>query len=143
MRRGRRNVIRLPVGLLLASVTAGCGILDPTVCTLEARPAIQMDVLDSISGSPVRGHVRIFARDGSQTFEFDSQDIVLPPTADPDTIVFGPFYLAHERPGTYEVTVEAPGYRLWQRTSVRVRDGECHVQMAELTAQLQRDQTGQ
>ena len=137
MRRGRRNAYRLSLGLLLASVTAGCGILDPTVCTTEARPAIRVEVLDSISGSPVRGHVRVVARDGSQMFEFDSQDIVLPPTADPDTVVFGPFYLAHERAGTYDVAVEAQGYRLWQATSVRVRNGECHVQTAELTALLQ------
>jgi hypothetical protein len=52
-------------------------------------------------------------------------------------MVFGPFHLAHEQSGTYEVTVEAQGYSLWQRTGVRVRDGECHVQTAELTARLQ------
>ena len=139
MRTGRRNVYRVTVGLLLASMMAGCGILDPTVCTTEARPAIQVDVLDSISGSPVRGPIRVVASDGSEMFEFDSQDIVLSPTADPDTVVFGPFYLAHERPGTYDVAVEAQGYRMWQRTGVRVRDGECHVQTADLMALLQPD----
>lgn len=136
MARGKRNTRRATLGLL-TSLTAGCGIFDPTVCTLEARPAIQVEVMDSISGEPVRGPVRVVARDGSATYEFDSQHVFLPPMADPDTVVFGPFYLAHEQPGTYEVTVEAQGYRLWQRIGVRVREGECHVQTAELTALLQ------
>jgi hypothetical protein len=61
-----------------------------------------VEVLDSESGEPVRGLVRIVARDGSMAYEFDSQDVSLPPTADPGTVVFGPFYLAHERPGTYK-----------------------------------------
>ena len=137
MSTGRRSVHRLMPALLLASLTAGCGILDPTVCTTEAVPAIRVVVLDSISGEPVRGPVRIVALDGAMSFELDSQDVVVPPPEDPDTVVFGPFYLASERPGTYDVTVEAPGYGPWQRAGVRVRAGECHVRTAELTALLQ------
>ena len=137
MSTGRRNVHRLMPALLMASLTAGCGILDPTVCTTEAVPAIRVEVVDSISGEPVRGPVRIVALDGSMSFELDSQDVFVPPTVDPDTVVFGPFYLASERPGTYDVTVEAQGYGPWQRASVRVRAGECHVRTAELTALLQ------
>lgn len=132
-----RTLYKLTFSLVVASVTAGCGIIDPIVCTTEARPAIRIEVLDSISGEPVRGPVRIVAHDGSVAWEFDSQDVFLPPTADPDTVVFGPFHLAHERPGTYEVTVETESYRLWQRTGVRVHDGECHVETADLTARLQ------
>lgn len=135
---GRRNLERLMSGLVLASLTAGCGIFDPTVCTTEAVPGIRVDVLDSISGAPVRGHVRIVASDGSETFEFDSQaDAVLPPGTDPDTMVFSPVFLGFERAGTYEVTAAAEGYRPWQRTGVRVRRGECHVRTAEVAALLQ------
>jgi hypothetical protein len=131
------TVSRLTLGLVLACVTAGCGILDPTVCTADARPGIQVALLDSISGAPVRGPVRVVVRDGSVTEEFDSQDVPLPAGADPDSVVFGPIFMAYERPGLYEVTVEAPNYRLWQVTDLRVRADECHVQTAELTALLQ------
>lgn len=133
-----RNILRAMSGLLAASLAAGCGILDPTVCTMEAVAGIRVELLDSISGEPVRGHVRVVAREGSETFEFDSQvhvDWLV--NVDPDTVVFSPVELAYERRGTYDVTAEADGYRLWQRTGVRVRAGECHVQTAELTALLQ------
>lgn len=135
---GRRNLERLMSGLVLASLTAGCGILDPTVCTTEAVPGIRVEVLDSISGAPVRGHLRVVARDGSETSAFDSQvDAVLQPGMDPDTMVFSPVSLAYERAGTYALTAEAEGYRPWQRTGVRVHRGECHVQTVEVTARLQ------
>lgn len=134
----RRKLERLMLAFALASLTAGCGLLDPTVCTTEAVPGIRVEVLDSITGAPVRGHLRIVARDGSETFEFDSRtEVVLPPGIDPDTLVFSPVFLAYEQAGTYDVTADAEGYRPWQRTDVRVRRGECHVQTAEVTALLQ------
>lgn len=132
-----RTVCRLTLGLLLPLVTAGCGILGPSVCTLDVRPAIRVEVLDSISGDPVRGTMQIVARGGSATFEVDPNQFFFPPGVDPDTIAFGPFHLAQERAGTYSVAVEAEGYRPWQRDAVRVRDDACHVRTVELTARLQ------
>jgi hypothetical protein len=41
--------------------------------------------------------------------------------------------------GRYAVAVEAPGYRAWARSDIRVRAGECGPEMEEVTARLQRD----
>jgi hypothetical protein len=101
------------------------------------RPAIRVAAVDAVSGDSVRGEVRVLAQDGAALFELDTEDIVLDPSVDRRTVAFGPFDLAHERPGVYEVSVEAPGYQLWQLSDLRVRDGECHVRTAELTALLQ------
>lgn len=40
--------------------------------------------------------------------------------------------------GRYSVVVEAPGYRPWARSDIRVRRGECGPEMEEVTARLQR-----
>jgi hypothetical protein len=45
---------------------------------------------------------------------------------------------ALERPGTYTVTVDKPGYQQWKQERVRVRDGSCHVQTVTLQANLVR-----
>ena len=43
---------------------------------------------------------------------------------------------AWEQPGTYEVTVEKPGFEPWVRSDVRVEPGECHVIPVRLEALL-------
>jgi hypothetical protein len=55
-----------------------------------------------------------------------------------DGLPDGTYPLAYEKPGTYEVTVQQTGYRLWTRTNVQVTRDECHVQTVSLTALLQR-----
>ena len=112
-------------GFLLLAVAAvtSCGILTgPRVCTDEAVAGIRVDVRDSVTNAPITEGVRVIAR--TETFADTAQ---------------GPFYaLAFEQPGTYEVTAEAEGYRLWSRSGVRVTRGECHVRTVSLTARLQR-----
>ncbi len=46
---------------------------------------------------------------------------------------------AMERPGSYSITVEAPGYVAWTRENVRVvRSGACdYLQPVTLTSELQ------
>jgi hypothetical protein len=39
--------------------------------------------------------------------------------------------------GRYSVAVEAPGYRPWARSDIRVRPGECGPEMEPVTARLQ------
>ncbi|MBW3571165.1 MAG: carboxypeptidase-like regulatory domain-containing protein [Gemmatimonadetes bacterium] len=41
--------------------------------------------------------------------------------------------------GRYTVAVEAPGYRAWARSDIRVRAGECGPEMREVTARMQRE----
>lgn len=53
--RGGRAIAVLAIALAMA----GCDILVPQACTLILAPAISVEVLDSISGEPVRPcHVR-------------------------------------------------------------------------------------
>lgn len=104
----------------------GCNLF-PGACTTEAAPAVSVDVRDPDTNEPAGRGARIIVRDGefADTADFtDSYD--------------GPYGLAHERAGTYTVTVEQQGYRLWSQSEVRATRGECHVRTASLTARLQR-----
>ena len=45
---------------------------------------------------------------------------------------------APERPGTYDILVEAPGYTPWVRSDVRVTADRCHVRPVSFVARLRR-----
>ena len=51
----------------------------------------------------------------------------------------GVFLGAVERPGSYSIAVEAPGYARWTRENVRViRSGSCeYLQQVSLSSELQ------
>jgi hypothetical protein len=95
-------------------------------CSADARPAVSVDVRDSITGAPAGRGARIVARDG------DFADTARYPSE-----YEGPYGLARERAGTYTVTVEQAGYRPWSRGGVRVTRDECHVRTVLLPARLQ------
>ena len=118
-----RHLVR--AGMIVAGLPAlaACGLFTgPRVCTDEARPGIRVIVLDSLTGAPITDGVRVIARSG--TFA--------------DTSEAGFHAVAFEQAGTFDVTVEKDGYRLWSRDDVRVQRDECHVRTVELTARLQR-----
>ncbi|MFN2420581.1 MAG: carboxypeptidase-like regulatory domain-containing protein [Gemmatimonadota bacterium] len=109
--------------VILVIVALACnGTRTDVACTLEARAGINVTVVDSLSGREVAGsgiaNEEAFA-DTLESFEPGQ--------------LFGVF----ERPGTYDVTVTAPGYRPWRVTGVTVRADECHVIPERLTARLQ------
>lgn len=108
-------------GLLLL---AGCGVTGFTdvVCTAEAVPAVEVTVVDSVTGEAVLDPL-VWVRDG--TFQ------------DTLEVYDGTAYGAYERTGTYEVHVEHDDYAPWVRTGVTVTEDECHVITQELTARLQ------
>ena len=108
--------------VLGTTLIAACDLLGPRVCNTIALPAISLDVRDSVTDATITEGFRAIARDG--TFA--------------DTALFPPPQLAHERAGTYTVTVEKEGYQTWSRTGIRVRDGECHVRTVDLVARLKR-----
>jgi hypothetical protein len=120
-----RNVLVVFAGV---AVLAGCNLITGPTCSLEARPALTVDVRDSTTNAPAGRGARIIARDGAFA------DTVLVPTDDAELF---PYPLAHERAGTYTVTVERDGYRPWSRSGVRVTKDECHVRTVALTARLQ------
>lgn len=108
-----------------AALSLGCNSLTGTVCTDEARAAISVEALDSITNAPVEAGARIIASNGAFA----------------DTVITvedfdGPYGLAHERAGSYTVTVEQEGYAPWSRSDVQVTRDECHVRTVRLTALL-------
>lgn len=118
------------LGAVLVLVVQGCDIFGPTACDTIAKPALTVEVADATTGSPIVGAL-VTATDGDYA---DSAVTILlerPGVALVD--------LATERKGTYDVSVEKEGYRLWTRKDVRVRSDEsgCHVATVRLKAELQ------
>jgi hypothetical protein len=104
------------------------------ICTMEARSAIQVTILDQQGGRlPSGTNVRVVARlEGAAPYA-DTATVV----ASGDSTSIG---LAHERAGSFTVSVSAPGYRPFTASDVRVEktpDG-CHVQTNRIVARLQR-----
>jgi hypothetical protein len=110
-------------GCTLAS--SACKLV-PGPCTTNAAPAVSVAVHDSASNALVGRGAKIIARDGA-----------FADTADITNEYDGPYGLAHERTGSYDVTVEQQGYRVWSRAGLNVTRGECHVQTVSITARLQ------
>ena len=113
--------------LLPGTVAVSACNLVPGACTTEAVPAVSVDVRDMITNTPAGRGARIIARDGA-----------FADTADFTGSYDGPYGVAHERAGTYTVTVEQQGYNVWSQTGLNVSRGECHVRTVSLTARLQR-----
>ena len=107
----------------LALLTGACR--SPLVaCNLNLVYGLTIVVTDSATGTPLTGAATIVeVRDGAYV----------------DTLPdFGNEYSgAGERPGTYSVTVQRLGYRVWSRDGIRVREDECHVIPVRVTARLQ------
>ena len=113
--------------LALAASISGCSLLvDPVLCTDEIRPALIVEVRDSVSGEFVGPGARVTAVDGSFI-----ETVVTTSEATG-------YALAHERAGNYTITAEQEGYQLWRRDGVRVTRDECHVRTVYLTARLKR-----
>ena len=124
---------RISVSLALASLAlAGCSkkpvAEEQVMCTMEARPALAVVVLDSATGAGLAQAAVAVAREG------DFADTL----RGTDSIVSG----AHERAGTYRVELSAPGYVDWSRDGVKVERDACHVQTVRLRALLVRQAAG-
>jgi len=117
-------------GLLLA----GCGPLTSVACTADFRYGLNVTIVDSVTSNPPASALLV-ARSGAFV---DSVGPAAPQQWSPN----GPPVLllsaAGERPGTYDLTVRATGYRDWTRAGVKVTADECHVRGVEVTARLQR-----
>jgi hypothetical protein len=122
---------------VIFALVAGCGLGGAADCTVDdgiIHAAVTVHVFDSLSAEPIAGVYPVVARDGAYA---DTADIDrLPPPADNDTIYHGPFEMAFERAGTYEVEVSPPGYRQWTQTGVEVTQDECHVDGMVLNARM-------
>lgn len=119
--------MKLLIRLLFLALVVGanaCG----KVCDAILLPGLNITVVDGATGTPFAGDVTVIATEGSYT-----------ETINPPALPAGPRLasLAYERPGTYRIEVQAPGYVTWVATNVRVTHDGCHVETVELTAELE------
>lgn len=123
--------------LLLLIVVAGCGSNEEVpgtpapnvICTMEARSAITVEIVDTSTGQTPRGVTTLTVRDGDYT-ETATIDGNMANAANTMGV-------AYERAGSYRVTVSNPNYGVWERENVRVTRDECHVQTVRLRAELE------
>lgn len=106
---------------------AGCDLLGPRACTTELRPGISLLILDADGGPLASDSVMASAADGEYV------DVAIRNTQGAG---YARASLAHERAGTYRVEVRGDGYEPWERTRVRVSEGECHVRTVDLQVLL-------
>jgi hypothetical protein len=95
-------------------------------CTLELRWGISAEVRDAATGGLLTSLPRGVARDGIY------EDSLHAPGGPSTAVLVG----AEERPGTYEVRIEAHGYAAWDTAGVEVGHDGCHVETASFTARL-------
>ena len=111
----------------LLALLAGCYEGDttgPIVCTDQFVYGLTVTVRDQSTGAGRADNATLTLREG--TYEE-----VVTEAWDGTTMVG-----AGERPGTYTVTVEHPGYATWTRSGVVITADECHVIPVSLTAEL-------
>jgi uncharacterized membrane protein YkoI len=104
-----------------------------TVCTMEARPAVQVTVEDENGMRITASGVRVKVSDAAYSDSTVS-------TVSTVAAATGSFALGYERPGTYRIEVNAPGYAPAVLTDIvvaKTADG-CHVATRQLTARLHR-----
>lgn len=100
-------------------------------CLAEIKPAIIVEIRDARTGVPLAQLARGVVQDRAYG------DSLIPAgweSQDPTTMYAR--RAANERPGTYEVRLERPGYHRWQAHRIRVHAGQCGVQTVRLQARL-------
>lgn len=114
--------------LAVSAVLPACGP-SQSFCTLEARAAVQVKVVDT-RGNPQRDARVTFTRDGGpeqQALCNGSQQV----QGNCDTWV-----TEYEKPGHYVITATSADGQRTVRQSVSVGEGECHVQSQTVTLML-------
>ena len=98
----------LPLALLF---TSACNQELVYACTDDLRYAVDLTIVDE-AGDLVPGTLVTYSVDGGETLSCDGMD--------------GEHACGPELPGTYELTIEAPGFAIETVTQVVDAD-ECHV----------------
>lgn len=124
---------RRPLALLVSvpcALAAGCSDIFGQSCTLEARPAIIVEIRHAQTSTPLADSARGSVVDGGFVDSLRPQGI--------DSL--GRLVsraAAIERAGTYTVSVTRSGYTNWTQSNVQATRGDCHVNTVRLTAALQ------
>ena len=115
------------VGGALLVLLSGCyqsGTVEPIVCTAQFVFGLTVTVVDQSNGDPI-------ADDATMTIRQGSYEEVVTDSWDGSTMSG-----AGERPGTYTITIEHPGYETWTQTGIEITADDCHVIPVLITAQL-------
>jgi hypothetical protein len=119
------------LGVLLIAFSVALSACTP--CDLVLKYGIGVTIVDDATGTPFEGGVTVVATEGSYI------ETVTPPVfaGEPRTAALAP-----ERPGTYRVEVQAPGYVTTIVPSVRVTKDDCHVRPVQVTVRLEKAGSG-
>src|SRR5688572_11785811 len=101
------------------------------LCPAVITPAIVVEIRDARTGAPVANGARGAVHDGPYTDSLTPYEGI---GLDPTTLVSR--RAADERPGTYAVEVNHPGYRTWSVAGVRAVAGTCGVRTRRISASL-------
>ena len=129
IRSGRRA---LPWLAVTVGAVVSCSEAPLSVNCLDyMAPSIVVIVRDAETSAPVAAGATLVQK-GEGYADSVSIAVDLLSSGDPALAVIS----AYERPGTYDVSVRRSGYATWERASVHVEPGVCHVQTVELEARL-------
>jgi hypothetical protein len=122
-------------GLTCAGILGACDTLTVVDCPAYVPPAIQVQVVDSLSGAWVAEGAEGFIAKG---------EVSLPLAIWAWEVVDGVPVATTLAPeggsaGIYEVEIRRDGYRDWRMGGVVVTEGVCSVETVELVARLQPD----
>lgn len=109
---------------LLALPSLGCNLIDPGGCDASIVSGLSVTVRNAQTGVPAGLGAVVTARDDGYVETLQGFDGLT-------------FVDAQERPGTYDISVNSPGYQPWTKQNVEVEDGGCHVKPQTVDARIQ------
>ena len=132
---GRQDMFkRIRIGVIGVLVAlSGCLSVQGTIdCTCEYVYGINVLIRDAETAEPLASGATVTIRD----FKYVEELKIMPSPVDSAPLCA---YGAGERSGIYNITVEQPGYKKWERSGVAVTADECHVKRVTVNAYLERE----
>jgi hypothetical protein len=125
---------RIRIGAIaVLGALSGCLAVQGTIdCTCEYVYGINVLIRDAHTDEPLASGATVTIRD----FKYVEELKIMPSPVDSKPLCA---YGAGERPGTYSITIEKPGYKKWERSGVAVTADECHVKRVTVNAYLERE----
>jgi hypothetical protein len=115
--------------------TLGACESDPQgACPGPLLAAIQLEIRDLETGLPAACGSTATVVDGAFTETQTRESCDSPNSPVPDPLLPLLMTFAFGRPGTYDITIEKPGYKVWRTEGVRVGSNVCGVSPVTLQA---------
>jgi hypothetical protein len=131
--RMKRLLTSMAILLTLAGAIVACSNTEENIsCTAVELPGLRLNVRNALSGEPAAEGATGFILDGDYS---ETIKTIKNPADYPQ--LWASMEAAYERPGTYTVVVQKPGYQEWRRENVQVDAGVCHVSTVKLEVRLE------